>query len=158
MEINSRSLALRIVALVGATLYIASITFIRVFPMYVPFSDVSPIIQLVLTGLMGLGLVAVARFSRYPLLPIVAVALLAIAGVDLIQTCLAISCPIPPDYEPWRNLKVFFDWGFVGPRLELSSRPDRCAGACPHRIELLPLALAYAAIWIGAAEPTVPQP
>lgn len=148
----------RLLALAGATGYVVAIAFVWVFPMYTPFSGLFHYLQLGLTVLLALGLVALARFSRYPLLPILGLFLVAIAGLELIKVCLGVGCRIPPGYEPWRSLKWALEWGFLGPRLALTSRPEPCAFACPHRIELLPLVLGYAAIWVGAAEPTVYRP
>lgn len=149
---NLRPNKQRIAGILIATIYVFGIAFVRVFP-NAPLSGIQHFVQIGFTALMALGLVVLARFSRYPLLPIVAIALLAVAGIELIIACAQAACLIPPEYEPWRNLKVFFGQGFLGPRLLLSSQPESCGISCPHRIEIVPLILAYVAIWVGAAEP-----
>ncbi|WP_440989436.1 hypothetical protein [Haloarchaeobius baliensis] len=42
-----------------------------------------------------------------------------------------------------RTFHVFFDSSLLGPAIGVSFAADRCAHLCPHRVQLLPLAIGY---------------
>lgn len=90
----------------------------------------------------GLGLM---RQARRPWLVGLGMAALLWAAVSIGFGCPGRACPTPPEYEHWRNIKVAFDLGLGGPRLLLSSDIEPCAFDCPYTIQLIPLAIGYAA-------------
>jgi hypothetical protein len=123
--------------------------FVAVLPTYVPFSVSFLGVFAALTAVVAVACALLARDAARPLVLLAAVPLFALAAFDVLKACPGVACETPPGYEPWRNLKLFLRWTFTGPALGVSSQPSQCAAACPHRIELVPLALGYLAAWAG---------
>ncbi|WP_458211082.1 hypothetical protein [Haladaptatus sp. NG-SE-30] len=136
-----------IVIWAGVTASILGITFVEVIP--TPGIYLAGIVLLAI--IIASGYAMLTLDVAHPLAIVAAISLFVIAAFDLLSTgrCFTMGCSTPPGYDPWSNLKVFLRWSTIGPTLELSSAPYRCAVACPYRIELVPLILSYAAVWYG---------
>ena len=133
----------------GLTAFVLASAFVAVFPDSVPFDGVLLVVPGALTVVVAVAAVASARNAARPLYVFAVVPLFALSAFNVLTVCLGVACSPPPGYEPWRNVKFFVDWWLTGPTLGVSSEPYQCAVACPHRIELVPLALGYVAAWKG---------
>jgi hypothetical protein len=138
-----------VLAWVVLSAFVLAGAFVAVFPTYVPLSGSFLGIFAALTVVVAVACALLARDAVRPLVLLAAVPLFALAAFDVLKACPGVACETPPGYEPWRNLKLFMRWTFTGPALGMSSQPYPCAAACPHRIELVPLALGYLAAWAG---------
>lgn len=136
----------RLVAVGGATAYVLVMVAVQV----VLFSIIGVLIP---TALMALGCVAIARYSRYPLLPVLAVPLLAWGGLDVVKVCpSSVSGPVLAA-GPESALSAALGWRVTGPVLGVTAQPDPHADLCPYVIELVPLAAAYLFLLVGTSEP-----
>lgn len=100
-------------------------------------------------GLLILVGVYVERHSNRPWVVAIGTVFLLWAAMSLALGCPGIGCSKPEDYEYWRNIKLAVDIGIGGPRLLISTETGTCAFQCPHKIQLIPLAIGYSSLAFG---------
>jgi len=97
-------------------------------------------------GLLLLVGSSVGWLSTRPWRATIGTAFLLWGAMTLFLGCTGGACPIPENYEHWRNIKLAVDAGLVGPTLLIDSQPGACAFACPDRIRVIPLAIGYGSL------------
>lgn len=123
--------------------------------------ELSPVIFQAYHYVVGPGLLVlcgayVGRRSTRPWVVSVGTVLLLWAVTSVALGCPGVGCRVPAGHEYWRNIEFAFDIGLGGPRLLVSAAPEPCAFSCPHKLQLVPLALGYGALAIGLSTPRAP--
>lgn len=108
--------------------------------------------------LVGPGLLAaiglyIAYQSTRPWTVAVGTVFLLFAAISIVLGCAEPGRMLPEGYQHWRNIKLAVDIGLSGPRLLISAEPQPGAFACPYNIQLIPLAIGYAALALGLSTP-----
>ncbi|MGM0388664.1 MAG: hypothetical protein ACQEP0_09120 [Natrinema limicola] len=116
-----------------------------------PLEFLGPVSGFAYNYVIGPGLLllvgsSVGWVSTRPWRATIGTAFLLWGAMTVFLGCTGGACPIPENYEQWRNIKFAIDAGMVGPTLLVDSQPGACAFTCPYRIRLLPLAIGYGSV------------
>ena len=87
-------------------------------------------------AIISLGGIALALWSRQPVIALVGAAFFGIAVLQK-PSCILQGC------TGEQHLHVFFDWTVLGPSVKASYAAESCKDICPHTIELIPLVIGY---------------
>ncbi|PSQ22015.1 hypothetical protein BRD04_05420 [Halobacteriales archaeon QS_9_67_17] len=91
----------------------------------------------------------VERRSSKPWVVAIGTVFLLWGAMSFALGCPAGGCDVPDGYSYLQGIRLATDIGIAGPSLLISAKPEQCAFSCPYRIQLIPMAIAYAAFGYG---------